>query len=274
MTIGEAMAIGVVEGDAGRYGRMRLWGSAGFIVAVTAMGPLLDVFGVATLPWWMLVLAATLLVATLALLEPPAAPRHERATAVRLRARLREPAIVAFLVSSFLMIVAHAGLYAFFSLYLEQHGWSKTAIGLAWALGVVLEMAVFRWQQPLFARFGALPLLSFSLAVAAVRFTLVGVTDAALWAVVLTQAMHAITFGVHHSAVMALLHRWFAPAQQARAQAVYIMVGYGAGGTVGGLAGGWLWAAVSPEATFLGAGVAALAGWGAVEVCRRLERRG
>ncbi|HVL56187.1 MAG TPA: MFS transporter, partial [Burkholderiaceae bacterium] len=51
LPIAEAMALHVARGDAGRYGRLRLWGSIGFIGAVLLLGPLLDRWGVVTLPW-------------------------------------------------------------------------------------------------------------------------------------------------------------------------------------------------------------------------------
>jgi MFS transporter, PPP family, 3-phenylpropionic acid transporter len=85
--------------------------------------------------------------------------------------------------------------------------------------------------------------------------------------------MHAVTFGLHHSASMAILQRWFGPQQQARAQAVFIVVAYGLGGTIGGLSAGWIWDRVSPEAAFLSAALAGLLGWVAVLVSSRLERR-
>jgi PPP family 3-phenylpropionic acid transporter len=71
---------------------------------------------------------------------------------------------------------------------------------------------------------------------------------------------------------MAVLHAWFGPAQQGRAQAAFIVVAYGLGGTIGGLAAGWLWERFSPEATFFGAALAALAGWAAVVLADRLDR--
>jgi PPP family 3-phenylpropionic acid transporter len=71
---------------------------------------------------------------------------------------------------------------------------------------------------------------------------------------------------------MAVLHRWFEPAQQARAQAAFIVVAYGFGGALGGLAAGALWERVSPPAAFWGASAAGLAGWLAVVLAARLER--
>ena len=272
MPIGEAIALDLARGDAGRYGRMRLWGSVGFIVTVLAGGPLLEAFGLAALPWLMAATMGLLVAVTFSLPEQPA-PRAARPR-VPLGVRLREPATIAFLVSAFLMIHAHAALYAFFSLFLDRHGYGTAAIGAIWAVGVVAEIVLFMAQRRLFDRFSALRLLAFSFLACALRFAMIGGSDGALWVLLLAQLMHAITFGLHHSASMSVLHRWFEPAQQARAQAAFIVVAYGLGGSIGGIVAGWLWEQVSPSAAFVGAAAAGLAGWFAVLAAVWLERRG
>jgi len=266
--LAETIALAISGGESGRYGRIRMWGSIGFIGAVAASGPLLDAAGIRTLPLTIAAMCVALLAVTWRVAEPPA--RHAGAGAPLAR-RLREPAIAAFFASCLLMQFAHAALYGFYSLFLDGFGYTKTAIGGAWTVGVVCEIALFRMQRPLFERYGALALLSFSMAVAAARFVLIAWGGGAWPVVILTQLMHAVTFGVHHSAVMALLHRWFEPAQQGRAQALYTTLGYGGGGALGGLAAGWAWANLGPQAVFYGASAAAVLGWVAVAICRRFE---
>jgi PPP family 3-phenylpropionic acid transporter len=271
MPIGEAIALDLARGDAGRYGRMRLWGSVGFILTVLAGGPLLEAFGLQALPWLMAGAMAGLAAVTLALPEPTLI-RSAR-SAMPIARRLREPAVIAFLASAFLMVFAHAALYAFFSLYLERKGYGTTAIGVIWGVGVVAEIGLFMLQRRLFDRLPAMRLLAFSFLVCGLRFALVGASDGALWVLVITQLMHAVTFGLHHSASMAVMHRWFEPAQQARAQAAFIVVAYGFGGSLGGLAAGGLWERFSPAAPFFGAALAGSLGWVAVVLAARLDDR-
>jgi PPP family 3-phenylpropionic acid transporter len=266
MPIGEAMAMQLAGGDAGRYGRLRVWGSMGFIAGVVAMGPVLDAWGTHSLPWWTAAVLGVLAASawTMRVVPPSAVPTP----ATRVRERLREPRVQAFFASAFLMIFAHAGLYAFLSLYLAGLGYSKTAIGLLWALGVVAEIGVFWIQRRLFERFGALRLLDASLWVAAVRFVLIGVAAHSLPALVVAQLLHAVTFGIHHSATMATLQRWFEPGQHARAQALYAMVGYGLGGALGVLGASFVWSVLSPQAVFLVSAAAALAAGVVFRRCR------
>jgi len=269
MPIGETIAMHDAGGDAGRYGRIRIWGSAGFIVGVVAMGPVLDAWGMRSLPWWMAAILVGLVASTWMLRAMP--PPGSGPPAMRVRDRLSQPRVQAFFASAFLMLFAHAALYAFLSLYLAQLGYSKTAIGLLWALGVVAEIVVFWVQHRLFARFGALRLLDASLWVAALRFALIGLAAHWLPALIVAQLLHAVTFGIHHSATVATLQRWFEPAQQARAQALYVMIGYGLGGALGVLAASWVWTAVSPPAAFLMSAVAAALGGLAFRRCREPE---
>ena len=271
MPIGEALALERTLGDAGQYGRIRLWGSIGFVCTVLAGGPLLDHFGMASLPWLM-VAALMLLVAVSFALPEQTSARTIRAVESA-GATLRDPATIAFFVSAFLMIFAHAVLYSFFSLYLERLGYSRTAIGAIWGLGVVAEIALFSVQRSLFARFSPMALLAFSFVVCALRFALVGASDGALWLLLPCQLMHAVTFGLHHSASMALLHRWFGSARQGGAQATFTVVAYGLGGSSGGWFAGWLWEGFSPQAMFYGAAMAAMLGYIAARLSARLERR-
>ena len=266
--IGEARTLIAVDGQAGQYGRIRLWGSIGFVVAVVLGGPALDFFGTLSLPIW----AALALMIQFAVVwgarELPASDKVSH-VAITMRQRLLEPHIGAFLVANFFMIFSHAAVYVLFSLFLESYGYSKTMIGVFWAIGVIAEIILFRTQQPLFERFSATTLLSFSIAVAAVRFVVVGYSEGAVMLIVLTQLMHAVTFGLHHSAVMRLLHDWFPREQQAQAQAMYMTVAYGVGGSLGGLVLSRVWTSMSPTAAFVAAGFAALLGWLATLICIR-----
>jgi PPP family 3-phenylpropionic acid transporter len=271
--IAESIALGLARGDAGAYGRMRQWGSIGFIAAVTATGPLLDLLGARWLGLPIVFLAVGLLAASwrAAAMADDARPATARASPAPVWPRLREPWIALFFTSCALMMFAHAALYGFHALLLDRQGYSKTAIGLVWAIGVLAEIALFRWQHRLFARHDAMRLLCASMLVAALRFAIIGSTDGHWSWVLASQLMHAITFGVHHSAAMALLHRAFDPGSQGRAQGLYATLGYGVGGAAGTLVAGWVWTSASPQAAFLVAAAAALLGALAVAVCLRLD---
>ncbi len=231
--LSEALMLSAMRGDLTHYGRLRLWGSVGFIAAVTISGQLLDWYGIGLVLWISLFLLALVAFAASGMREDGVAPHAHDTPSVRELLKRRE--VLAFFLSTFLMIAAHASLYVFYSLYLAQIGYSKTVIGLMWSLGVVAEIVFFYWQAPLFRRFGVRLLMLASLAIGVVRFLMIGFGASSLALLLLAQVLHAATFGVHHSASVATLQRWFSGPLQARGQALYISVSYGLGGTAGGL---------------------------------------
>jgi PPP family 3-phenylpropionic acid transporter len=55
------------------------------------------------------------------------------------------------------MSVAHGPYYTFYSIYLVEHGYAKSAVGGLWALGVICEIGVFFLMPMLVRRFGSHP---------------------------------------------------------------------------------------------------------------------
>jgi PPP family 3-phenylpropionic acid transporter len=263
--IAEAMAATRLRGDpqaAARYGRLRVWGSISFVAVVLASGVLLDWAGVGAHPWLVLVLLAATAAAAQLVRDAPHTPHG--AQAVSVRALAAEPRVRWFFTSVLLMIFAHGTLYTYFSLHLASLGYSKSAIGVFWVLGVVVEIGFFFVQGRVFARFDPFALLAASFALAALRFALIAEFAEVVVLLVIAQVLHAATFAVHHSASILTIQRWFHGSATARGQALYVSVGYGVGGTAGSLLAAWLWSEFGPSAAFLSSSVAALAGWLAV----------
>jgi hypothetical protein len=65
------------------------------------------------------------------------------------------PEILFFLGACLLMQASHGAYYAFYSIYLEANGYSDSAVGALWALGVAIEVLVFMGMHRLLERFGA-----------------------------------------------------------------------------------------------------------------------
>ena len=231
--ISEALMLSSMRGDLTHYGRVRLWGSVGFIVLVTLSGYALDWQGIELMPWIALLMLVMVTSVTFSLHEEPATQHAQPSNSVR--ELLSRKSVLSFFASTFLMIAAHSSLYVYYSLYLSDMGYSKSVIGLMWSLGVIAEILFFFYQAPLFRRFGVRKLMLFSLGIAVIRFLMIGWGAQSLAILLVAQVLHAATFGVHHSASVATLQRWFAGPLQARGQALYISISYGLGGTVGGL---------------------------------------
>ena len=238
----------------GAYGRVRVWGSIGFIASVVALGPVVDARG----PWWVLPTILTLVLGiwlfSLVLPESEArgrAPHPEPLLKVILR-----PEVLVFLTVCFLMQVSHGPYYTFYSIYLESYGYSKTLIGALWAFGVVCEIGVFLLMPWILARANLRTVLLVSFLLAAARWLLIGWFPQNLPILIAAQALHAATFGTFHAAGMQMVYRFFTGRHQHRGQAIYSSASFGIGGAVGSFYSGHAWATLGPAMTF---GIAAAA---------------
>ncbi len=266
----DALMLAEMRGDLSSYGKLRLWGSLGFIAAVMGAGYFLEWFGVEALLGFTFAILALVLFASLRIRETAATPHPHDAPP--LWSVLRKPEVGMFFLSAALMCGAHMALYAFYSLYLERAGYGKPLIGAMWALGVVAEVAFFYFQSHVFARFGARRVMLFAFGAAVVRFAVTGAAPDLLWVMVAAQLLHAATFAAHHSASVITMQRWFAGPLQASGQALYMSVAYGLGCTVGGLLLTYCWDQAGPRHMFYAASALTLTGAGAAWVSFRLQR--
>ncbi|MES2152969.1 MAG: MFS transporter [Pseudomonadota bacterium] len=266
--LSEAMLLSELKGDLSNYGKVRLWGSIGFIVSAMLAAYGLEWFGVDAFPWIAGALLLCVLPAGLRLRDTahPAVPAQ---APPRLLKVLRQREVLAFFASTALMVAAHTSLYVYYSLYLEQAGYGKPVIGAMWSLGVLAEIVFFYFQAHGFRRFGARRLMMWAFALAMLRFVMIGAGAQSLLVLVLAQLLHAATFAAHHSASVQTMQRWFGGALQARGQALYISVAYGVGGSLGGLFMSLVWDALGPHAVYYAAAALALAGAGAAALALR-----
>ena len=149
ITLEHLSRIGAVDGEG--YGRIRLWGSVGFIVTVIGIAPIVSAYGIAIIV--PICLALYVCMAGSAFVTPPTSIATSGPSSTSLWQVIRSPYVVAILLACFFIQVSHGAYYGFFSLHLQTHGYSETLIGLIWALGVIAEVGVFLWMDALFRRF-------------------------------------------------------------------------------------------------------------------------
>lgn len=254
----EATTLSHLGEETARYGRIRVWGSVGFIAAVVVVGYMLDWFEVSVLPW----VVMAMMVGMLALcwqipdaISPPHAADQPPIWDV-----VRKPTVVALVVASALMAAAHGPYYTFYSIHLVNHGYSKGLTGWLWALGVLCEIGIFIWMPHLYRSFTLRQILIASFALAVLRFLMIGWGAASLLVLLVAQTLHAATFGSFHAAAIGVVHRLFRGRHQARGQAIYGSLSFGVGGALGGFASGYGWDYLGPGITYSLAAACALAG--------------
>jgi PPP family 3-phenylpropionic acid transporter len=255
----EVVTLGHLGDRFDRYGRIRLWGSVGFISAVIGLGYLLDVAAIPALLWVVLGLLGAVMLFSRQLPEP-LMPTYHAEEHGSLWSILRKPEVVALLIACFSMAAAHGVYYTFYSIYLVEHGYGTDEVGWLWALGVICEIMIFLCMPYLTRWFGLRRILLVSLILAFARFTLIGWAVEWWWLLVLAQTLHAATFGSYHASAVALTHRYFRGPHQSKGQGLYTSISYGVGGTFGGVMSGFAWDALGPGWTFTISGACALLG--------------
>lgn len=256
----EVVALNHLHARGGDYGRVRLWGSVGFVFAVLGLGFVLDITGILWLPWLVGGFWFGMAISSWQVPEPPGFHGQHLVT-TSLRRTLQQPAVITLLVVCFASQLSFAPYYNFFTLFLIKHGYSQSFSGLLWALGVTAEIIMFVYMGRIIKRYGPRNVMLIAMLATAIRWVLTAVAVESMPVLLLVQISHAVTFGTYHATAMHYVQRLFPSALHGRGQAVYNGVAYGIGGSVGSLASGFFWEALSPEAVFLGAGLVALLGF-------------
>ena len=260
MPLVEATTMTYLGKHAAKYGRLRSWGSIGFIVAVLGLGLALDYIAIHWILWVGLFIQLGILYFSRQIPATVVIAHHTDSQPI-LRIAL-QPQVLALFGSCFLMAVAHGPYYTFFSIYLVEHGYAKSAVGLLWTLGVVCEIGVFFMMPWLMRKYTLPQILMASLLLAVIRFLLIGWQVDTLLLLLTAQLLHAATFGSFHAAAVAMVHHFFRGRHQSRGQALFGSVTYGAGGMLGGLISGPLWLHWGASVMYTFSAVVALLGLG------------
>ena len=208
------------------YGRVRLWGSIAFVIGSALTGKLVSLYD-----YRVILALLTLGVASMLLgmmlrpaIQPQGVSRHQESTGWSSWLALISQNW-RFLVCVCLLQGAHAAYYGFSAIYWQSAGYSASAVGYLWSLGVVSEVIIFALSNKLFRRFSARDLLLLSAVCGLIRWGMMGWTTALPWLIV-AQILHCGTFTVCHLAGM----RYIAArhgSEVIRLQAVYSAVAMG-----------------------------------------------
>jgi PPP family 3-phenylpropionic acid transporter len=234
----EAMTLNHLGNDAHHYSMIRLWGSLGFIVMVVLIGLLLESYDADIIPLAVLITFVLILFSSFAVPEKLNKPHTDDSPIWHV---IKQPKVLAFLVVCFLMLCSHGPYYTFYTIYLEEQGYSSNMIGVLWAVGVLAEVIIFLLMHRLLPMFGVRKLLIASFGFTTVRWLLIGFFVDDLSILFLAQLFHAFSFGLFHSVSISLVHEYFTGSHQGRGQALYSSVSFGAGMAVGSLISGLVW---------------------------------
>lgn len=236
----EVMTLSSIRKSAKIYARVRLWGSIGFIVVAVLSGELIERYSPEVFSYVGILILTGLFVSTL-YSQQPRIKAYTLNGNSSIKDKIIDGNFLLFFFAGLLLQMSFGPYYVFFALYLQNLDYSGFLIGIFIAIGVVAEVGIFIFAGLFFRSFSIKTLISASILLTALRWYLVGHFAQSNTALVLSQLIHALSFGLYHSASIAFIQRHFNANQQSRGQAVYIGGVYGAGGALGAYIAGVLW---------------------------------
>jgi PPP family 3-phenylpropionic acid transporter len=237
------------------YGRIRLFGSLGFVVSVV-LASWLERFGV---PSHWLADLTLVMAAVLAFRFPLAGQGGPAPVLPALRALVQQPFLIPLLLGGAFQALTLSVYDTFLSVHIAALGLPSVVVGACVGIGVAGEMALMAFGRGIFARISPATALLLAAATGVPRWLLTAVaTDPAV--LVLAQALHAVGFAAFWLAGVQRMAEASPPHITASAQSLWGASTYGLGALVGAiLAGAVLGEWGSESIFFLLAGCATLA---------------
>ena len=212
------------------YGRLRVWGSVGFVLASFLGGLWLVGDNISLFPW---ILTALLVLTTLAAIGFPDLSTLSKQTNPQKTTNQSNPkALLWLLFIGFCMQASHGAYYGFFSLYMLDAGYSGGEIGLFWIIGVLAEIILMWYWSKSIQQASPVFILSICLLLASLRWFGLALTTNML-AIILLQLLHAASFAAFHLSAVAWVRKFAHPKRQTSAQGWYSSIGFGLGSTIG-----------------------------------------
>jgi len=141
-------------------------------------------------------------------------------------------------VSIFLMQVGFGAFYSFFTIYENEHGISLEMVSYLWSFGVLCEIVLFYFQEYII-RYDLFKLILFSIFVTILRWLILYLFPSSLFLAFVSQAFHAFSFALYHTATLSYLYRLYS--DKKLAAQFYYGFGFGLGGFVGSIVAGWFY---------------------------------
>jgi PPP family 3-phenylpropionic acid transporter len=215
-----------------RYGKVRLWGSLGFIAVALWLGKVLDS------PYEALYYLSAM--AFLTLLSGALLSKYDNIShsSAQEDASFSLSKYWAFWVSVFLMQVGFGGFYNFFTIYETAHGISLEMISWMWSFGVICEVFMLYFQGPLLQR-NLLHILQFATLVTAFRWMILYLYPDSVTLTFASQSLHAVSFALYHTAAITYVFSLYT--QKKLAQQFFLGIAFGLGGSTGALLSGQIY---------------------------------
>lgn len=230
--------------DVRDYGRVRLWGSVGFLLAALGGGSLS--------PDLRRLFAEFLLVSILvASFAVPARGEGGPAPILpALRTLSRERFLIPLLVAAAFQALTLSVYDTFFASHVHARGFGDHVTAAAIAVGVAAEIALMRWSREILSRIGGPRLFTLAAVAGILRWWLTAHVVTA-WAMVSVQLLHGLTFGAFWIAGVEVMSQRAPREVVASAQSLFASASYGVGAFAGAVIAGQIRERAGTDAIFL-----------------------
>jgi len=229
-----------------RYGKVRLWGSIGFIAVAFVLAKVLSNANIAII--FLVVSSFLTMFFGLYLAKYNIENRDTKEEQKEDNKSFSLVKYWAFWASVFLFQFSFGGFYNFFTIYETSQGISLDVVSYLWIFGVLCEIVMLTFQGPLLAKYNLLTLLNIVTLSAVFRWLLLAFFPDNILIVALSQATHALSFALYYTVTISYVYTIYK--QKKLAQQFLLGVGFGLGGALGSAVAGDIYN-YSPNSLFL-----------------------
>jgi len=154
-----------------------------------------------------------------------------------------------------LMQVSFGAFYNFFTIYETAHNISLDMTINLWVFGVIVEIIMLFFQGTLLQKFSLVTILQFTTLSAVLRWFLVFYFPTSLPILFFAQSLHALSFALFYTAAISYLHILYS--NKVLAQQFFSGLTFGLGGLIGAISSGYIYD-IYPDYIFLVSSVIAL----------------
>ncbi len=241
-TLTDTFVSRIVADPAHQYGRIRVWGSIGF-VATSLFIQLTNLMDAQSSLSIMAAFAVTGLLAmgASAFLPggvPPRREKREEKPAASGQGGKTQGAFWIGMAIVFLGYIGMASHYSFFSLYLQETLGIGT-VSLFWALSACAEIPFIFFSGPIIRRLGIGWSLSLAMGAMVVRLIVYALFPV-VWVLLSAQLLHGFTFGLFHTASVIFIIKTVSEERRATGMALFFSLSRGGALMLGSAVGGFV----------------------------------
>lgn len=235
------------------YGKIRMFGSIGFIISTIIMGKIVDIYGVDSIVYAASILGVLSAIPLLFLTmgdEIGKKDKHSSQTGF--------PLFYYYILAAVIFYFASFKFFgSFFNIKIEEAGFSQFHAGAIWGFGISCEVFVMFYAGKIFKRFKAVNILILSMILGGLRLFVVGYTDH-LVLLYFINLLHGFAFGSYHLSILRIIQQKIPEHLRLSAQSRYSEMGFGMGAILGSVFSGIIYDTLGVNAIFFIGGFLAL----------------